>query len=513
MKIIKTGKRIWENRHETFTEDIADLYALGNAEGLDALSTYNDTTRAFMGLINEALKTQTPLRSLGAGWSWPKIATVNGGVMLDTRSLNASFDISSQSLKTNYTGDPANLLFAQCGVSIQELGALLKLKGKSLKTSGASNGQTIAGMIGSGAHGSAFDFGAATEFVIGIHIVLSPTRHVYLERASAPIVSATFIENIEAEHVLDDELFNAALVSFGSFGIIHGVMIETENLFLLEMYNQRLPYDESESGKILKGIMETLDFNNANLPGGAERPYHFAVLINPYDLQNGAYVTTMYKRDYHSNYSSPAKNMEGIGPGDDAPAFIGKLTNLLPAVIPTLVTELLGRSLLVSKNDVAGRPIKELGTLDETFSNTKLRGKLLSAAVGIPIEKVNEAIKLVLEANKEIGPFPGLFAFRFVKKSSATLGFTKFDYTCVMELDAAYSPGVYRYYTKIWQLLELNDIPFTFHWGKENELFPERIQRMYGPAADSWLLARERLLDPEVRKIFTNPLLEQWGLG
>ena len=70
-----------------------------------------------------------------------------------------------------------------------------------------------------------------------------------------------FIQKLGAELVQDDELFNAALVSFGSFGIIHGVLIETEELFLMETYMRRMPYDDT-----LKKLMETLNFSTATLP-------------------------------------------------------------------------------------------------------------------------------------------------------------------------------------------------------------------------------------------------------
>ncbi|SEW43855.1 FAD binding domain-containing protein [Chitinophaga sp. YR573] len=507
MKIIKTRRNTWTNRHDTFTENIKDLYELGNEADLDALNSYNDATRSFLNMIGEAIATQTPLRSLGGGWSWTKIATVHSGVMLDTKPLNTRFTISKASVSDAYTGDPGHLLFAQSGMSVQEIDEFLQERGQSLKTTGASNGQTIAGAISTGVHGSAFDFGAMPEFVVGLHIVVGPTRHVYLERASAPVVSDAFIQNIRAEHILDDDLFNAALVSFGSFGIIHGVMIETEDLFLLETYMQQMPYDDS-----LKGIMETLDFSNAKLPCGNERPYHFSVLINPYDMGKGVYVTSMYKRAYTKDYKPPVDNAAGIGPGDDAPTFIGLLTDSIPALVPLLVNKVLGASLAVSKLDAQNKPIRELGTVGEIFKNTTLRGRLLSAAVGFPINKANQVIDLMLKANKEIGPFAGLFSFRFVKQSTATLGFTKFAHTCVMELDATYSSGIYNFYSQIWKTLEDNNIPFTFHWGKVNELSPARISNMYGGAATSWKAARNKLLDANSIKVFTNPILQQWGL-
>ncbi len=499
MKVIKTGNTSWENRHETFVEDIKDLYELGNEDNLDALNSYNDATKGFQALIHDAITTQTPLRSLGAGWSWMKIATVNNGVMLDTKPLNTAFDITANSVSPAYTGDAEHLLFAQSGKAIWELGQHLRQRNLSLKTSGASAGQTIAGAIGTGAHGSAFDFGAVQDFVVGLHIIVGPNRHVYLERASAPVVSDAFIQNLQTELVQDDDLFNAALVSFGSFGIIHGVMVEAEDLFLLESYLRRMPYDDS-----LKAMMQTLDFSTANLPCGNERPFHFAVMLNPYDKDNGAYVTTMYKRPFVPGYQPPVDNAAGIGPGDDAACFIGTLTQVIPALVPVVVNEVIKTSLTLHD--------KQFGTLGEIFNNTILRGKLLSAAIGIPISYVNQVADLMLNINKTVGPFTGIFAFRFVKQTKATLGFTRFDHTCVLELDAPYSNETYNFYTQVWKMLEDENIPFTCHWGKVNELFPERIARMYGPAVDQWIAARNKLLDADSLKVFTNSILQQWGL-
>jgi hypothetical protein len=114
--------------------------------------------------------------------------------------------------------------------------------------------------------------------------------------------------------------------------------------------------------------------------------------------------------------------------------------------------------------------------------------------------------------NKTNGPFAGLFAYRFVKKSNATLAFTRFDFTCVLELDAAFSDVTRGFYTAVWKAFEDAGIPFTFHWGKINELDFTRISNMYGAGATSWIAARNKLLDADNRKVFTNAILQQWGL-
>ena len=499
MKIFKTGITSWENKHQTFVENIQNLYELGNEPAMDALSGYNDTTKGLQNLIQEAAQSNLMLRPLGAGWSWMQIATAPNALMVDTKALNTIFDISPGSVNPVYKGDTSKLFFAQCGNAVWELGRFLKTRNLSLKTSGASNGQTIAGLIATGAHGSAFDFGPAPEFVVGLHIIVSPARHIYLERKSYPVASAAFIHNIQAELVQDDDMFDSALVSMGSFGIVHGAMIETENLFLLECYMRRMPYDDT-----LKTLMATLDFSKAQLPCGNERPYHFAVSINPYDIDGGAYVTTMYKRPYTPNYQKPVDNPNGVGPGDDAAVFVGKLTDALPALVPVLVNKLVAGAFTPFE--------KVMGTLGEIFDNTTLYGKLSSAAIGIPLSQITRVTNILLEINKSNGPFVGLFAYRFIKKSKAKLAFTHFDYTCILELDAASSEKTKAFYSAVWKRLDAENIPFTFHWGKMNEQNFTRIKKVFGADADTWIASRNKLLDKNFMKVFNYPVLQQWGL-
>src|SRR5207248_1908880 len=100
-----------------------------------------------------------------------------------------------------------------------------------------------------------FRFGSMQDFVIGMHIVTGPDRAIWLERASHPVLSDLIIGGLGAELVRDDTLFNAALVGFGSFGIIHGLMIEAEPLYLLEVTRVRMALEAS-----LRTAMRTLNF-------------------------------------------------------------------------------------------------------------------------------------------------------------------------------------------------------------------------------------------------------------
>jgi FAD binding domain-containing protein len=501
MKKVKAPFAEWENEHHTFKDTISALYTLGNELSLEAIQLYNDATAGIQQILADAVNTNTPVRALGSGWSWSKVAHVNG-IMLNTQMLNAKFTMSAASTSPKYQGDPGKLFFVQCGMAVWELNQFLKGKKLSLKTSGASNGQTIAGVLSTGAHGSAFQFGSISEFVVGLHIIVSPGKHVYLERERYPVVNKNFTDRIGATLICRDDLFDAALVSFGSFGIIHGVMVEAEDIYLLESYEQRIPYDD----KLIK-VMESLDFSNANFPPhGNEKPWHLQVILNQFDMENGAYVTTMYKRPYRTDYTPPPSDLNKAGPGEDAAAIIGIITDKVPMLIHTLLNTLIKQ---VNPIDPENKP--RFGTSGEIFSNTSLRGKVISSAIGIPTTSISRVVKILLEENENT-PYAGIFSLRFVKKSTATLGFTKFDPTCVIEMDGSKSEDSLKFYTKIWNRLEAEQIPYTFHWGKMLELNPQRIQKMYDDSLDKWKAARLELLGPEMIKVFSNSLTQQWGL-
>ena len=499
-QITPTNNKTWTNRHNTFTQSIDNLFDIANGDTGSTINDYNATTAAIQSLIGRAISENKSLRALGGGWSFSNVAATDGWIV-NTKQLNMLFNITNpQSISPQYQGSHNQLLFAQCGNSVQELNTWLKNNNRSLKTSGASNGQTIIGLFSTGSHGSAIDFGSAQDFVVGLHIIVSPDKHIWLEKASYPVVTKTFTDRLQTELVRDDELFNAAVVSFGSFGFIHGAMIETEEIYLLEGYRQKIPIDNS-----LKHIMETLDFSNADfVPHGNERPFHFQAVIDQYDLQDGAYATIMYKRPYKKNYTPPVVDLDKAGPGDDVPAFLGKVTDLLPVITPKIVSKLVKQAYSL----YAG----VLGTSGEIFTNNNIRGRVVSTALGIPVDRVNEVNDLLIKLNETSGPFSGIFSYRYVKGSKATLAFTKFDPTCILELDGIESTITRNFYKTVWNELAARNIPYTFHWGKINDLDETKLKSMYPGNVDKWITVRNKILPPSSLKVFNSPTLSAWGL-
>jgi FAD/FMN-containing dehydrogenase len=484
--------------HGNFVHPIENLFTISNGTESDVLAGYNETTNLIAKFIGQAGTEGKSVRALGGNWSWTKVGYTNNWILSSIR-LNRIKRIAAQEVDPSYgVHEQDKLVFVQCGCSILELNRALESLGRSIKTSGASNGQTIAGLISNGTHGAAIDFGSSPDFVTGLHIILSLERHVFLEPASRPVVSDLFIEKIGAELIRNDDLFYAALVSFGSFGFIHGVMIETDPLFLLNMFRKRIASAD------ITPLMETLDFTNTSfLPHPGRRPHHFQVTINPFATDEGYYTTVMYKEPHRDSYPRIQFDASIAGPGEDAPILLGRLTGLLPGISPLIVKQTLKAAYKNIDN--------AWGTHGEVFAATPVKGKVLSCAIGIPVAHTNEVLDICFHLNKKHS-FVGIFACRFIKPTKALLGFTRFSPTCVAEFDSFETGSTWRFYRDLWQELENSGIPYTFHWGKVNNLDAAKVAKMYGPGVEKWIQARNSLLSPKMLQVFTNDFMKQTGL-
>ena len=489
----------WENVHKNFSQPIERFSDIrpprDSASDIDA--GLRKTTSDLQTLISNASADNLHLRAFGGGWSLSKVAATNG-CLLNTKRLNLNRCVASEDISPNYTGDRRQLYLAQCGMSIKELNLTLETYSRSLKASGASNGQTIVGAMSTCTHGSAFDFGPIPNFVVGLHVIVSPDRHVWLERASRPVVSDHFIQSLDTQLIQDDTIFNAALVSFGSFGIIHAVMIETEPLYLLEANRKRSSFDDST-----RDALKRLDLPNLPVQYPDERPYHFEVTMIPKYRNDAVLYTSMYKRTYDPDRRSPP-NRNPIEMGDDALGTLGGITDNARWLARLL-------SAGFAKNNY--KPYRnKIGTLGDIFTDTDVKGKATSMSVAVPLHYASEALDRVLYVHDQEGPFPGVIVMRFVKRCEALLAQTKFDTTCVIDLEGAQSNRSTEIFKKLWCELDGN-IPFTLHWGKINDwLNPDRVRDMYGSKVDQWIASRHQLLDSATRKIFSNEFLKKVGL-
>lgn len=514
----------WENAHQNFVHTFkADASFKLRIPHSDPTDQYRDTTKNFQWLIRYAIENKIQLRAIGNGWSFSEVAVCEGG-LVDTKALRLSYNLGKSFVSTDYINKgkkASDLFFAECGISVLDLNEKLEQDSdpkRCIKASGGSNGQSIAGCTSTGTHGSAFKVGAVHDAVVGLHIVVGAERHVWIEKKSNPVASDEFLQWLGAEPIKDDDIFNAAVVSFGSFGFIHGILLETEPIFLLEQFRT----GDIEYNDALKPAINNLDFTGlldllpASPDGPGKELYHFEIIVNPQQFEpnnpaKGVFFKTMYKIPYRENYPKIQIDDKGFTYGDD---LLGVIQTVVDALGPKLSAKLV--RVLVNKFFPLAFKSREstIGTIGETFCNTKFKGKVASAAIGIDSSNVSTVLEEVIKINKT-NPFPGGIALRFVKGTGALLGFTHFPKTCIIELDGVDSNLSRTFFKRIWDRLEELSIPYTLHWGKINfNLNPDLVKKMYGAeTVKKWQACRNKLLNVETRKVFTNTFMIKCGLA
>ncbi len=502
----RTDIRSVEGRHRAYTQTIEGYYNFSPAPPGDALEEYNRVTEELQDMIAEAIQTGKTLRAMGASWSLSKVG-VTEHRLINTKNLSLKFRLADRHISPAYAGDPTKLRFLESGSEIGRINQYLFDQGLSLKASGSNNGQTLAGAVSTGTHGAAFKFGATPDFVVGIHLITGPSTQVYLQRESYQVVNPGFAAALGAELKNDDTLFNAALVSFGSFGIIHGMLIEARERFLLHAYRSFQPFNSA-----LKTAMSTLNFSELNLPKPAADLYHFQVYFNPNEgtPPEQAAVLLMFEAPWTEGYQPPAWDDAEPGPGASGLEIIAALIGAIPDPLTGLVMPLLNARVREHLKEYA-----ITGTFKDLFRNEKAEGRLFVSDIGIPLSRSLEALSIAFDTYANFGTLlPMTCMMRFVAKTKALLGHTQWDPTCTLEIDAPNTPKVREYANAVWTRLEQAGIPFTMHWGKFNWfLTPARVQSMYGENVQEWIRSRKTLLSPEVRSVFTNDFLRSVGLA
>ena len=117
----------------------------------------------------------------------------------------------------------------------------------------------------------------------------------------------------------------------------------------------------------------------------------------------------------------------------------------------------------------------------------------MACGVAVPAERCVEALDVCFKVYKDEGDvLPLILSHRFVKGTQATLGFTRFPKTAVLEIDSLNMDSTRAYLHKVWNALDAAGIPFTLHWGKFNmHLNAQQVRNRYGAAVDDWIASKK----------------------
>ena len=134
------------------------------------------------------------------------------------------------------------LVHVRASIKLSHLNWLLDGRGLAMATLGGSNGQTLAGAIGTATHGTNPGLPPIQDFIHAVHLVGPGGVQWWIEPSSRRVTRPEAMEELKANGTLDpclrveydDELFNASLVSLGGAGVMFAVVLEAVPAHALE---------------------------------------------------------------------------------------------------------------------------------------------------------------------------------------------------------------------------------------------------------------------------------------
>jgi FAD binding domain len=502
-RAIRRGPQRWENYHGTASCQLADRIELWNGATVSGRDTLKEAATLIWHLLREAKDQGVTVRAVGSAWSPAPIALSPGGWQLEMPRLNRTFRLAASDLAPGNATDPAALILSQGGALIDEINDRVERDlARSLRTTGASNGQTVAGAIATGTHGSVLSAGGTQDHVRAVQIVTA--ADIWWVEPAAGFLSDAFIAASGAVPLRDDDAFEAARLSVGSLGVVSAVVLETVPRYLVEAYQAKRTVSHSEIEMLAAGDFRAF----SKLAGRDEEPYFVQVIVNPYNPDRGkALVKLLYRRDWRPDYPKPGP--AALGASYDTLTLLGDLLERFPFLRGWLLQLTMELAYPDAPKPGEALPIGTWGEMTET--HTPL-GSLFNGSVTVAREHLGAVFGTILEAYRAGGGGNSV-TIRFMEQATGLLAPARFQHNAVIDFDGVRSAASLESYHRVLAALDARGIAFGRHWAKTNSLNAARVRRDYGEKLDRFLAAQMRIIpDPADRALFRNPELVHLGL-
>jgi hypothetical protein len=264
------------------------------------------------------------VRAVGSGWSYPDVSIgpeVTWAIRTDElkQVLNGTDPTMPDgvipfALKDELRLDARHYVHVEAGIKIHDLNCELDAKGLAMITLGGSTGQSLAGVISTGTHGSDVALGPIPDVVQAIHLVGPGGQEWWIERAGAgSITDRTRLEqardagrlcrDIRIEY--DDQLFAAVLVSAGRMGVVYSYVVRVRDAFNLKITSEKQPWSVAA---------DTIRTNIRDASPPTEE--WIEIVLNPYVNPAGDRDCVITRKKPTSDPATPqSSDYPGVPPG------------------------------------------------------------------------------------------------------------------------------------------------------------------------------------------------------
>lgn len=525
----------WANFHATVFRTVSDYRVIVGDTPDDRPDAHFAATAACLKLfIGEAMTQQRAITTAGTSWSFSALLDGEGAI-LETVQDQAVFNVDRAMLAPSSTLDPGLLVLASGGTKIATLNMFLEgqVPERSLHTTGSYNGQSVAGMMGTGVHGSALGYGPFHNHVRGVHLVTDDHQSVWIERGPEPIFDDGFVARFADRRVNDEALFEAALVHLGGLGIANAVALKVRPRLRVDVVRAMKSLDRDD---IL--LLQSGDYRGfAKAMGHDRTPYYIELTLDPFNpFRDGAHwlasdtAVTLYFED----------TAEKAGIVESAAAVYGASVDSLQQILKAAETYL-GAQVIANADaipppalPIAFLAIARFDALRQGYEANKRWGEVCGAfqryqigetiinlhndAFAVPRGRLLDALTAVRNAFPLLAGGHLVATVRFVNGSRGTMAFTRFPETVVINLDGLRTAKSRAAVAQTRRNFDSGGIPFSQHWGKMGVITHDRLVREFGdpyvPGTrfHSWRRARETLVPPSARAVFHSKAFDDWGL-
>lgn len=501
----------WQNYHTTISDRSIPYFC--TVLGAD-MRTHGTSLKEILGYC---FQNGVRVRALGGRWSLSPINTPED-VTIDTANMEQVNRISADWLTADYLASRRpgfEPMIVQGGATIASIHRRFASQGLAMRTSGASDGQRIAGAIATGTHGAAIDIGAMHDTVLGMHIVVAPDRAVFIQPSKHACKDdvgrwlGTSL-GIATENIADDDVFHAVIVSLGAMGFVHAVVLEAEPLYVLR---RTIGWTKWESPDVW-ATLEKLQ------PTGIAKPCHIQALFNPYPDDpepvfdyKSAYTIVMERIPCPNGIPPPTTPITPVF-NSDAMSFVGHLLDEAPTYLDRLVIRPLIRNQI--------EKIWPKG-VEERFPGTMFGPCTLPAGPGNSTEifvdhaNARRALHVLKDqldkrSHEDGWHHAGLISARVMAGTRAHLGMNQWPLSCAIELPGIRTEYVNKLQRNLYLALSNASIPFVCHWGQEHRMERYQLDAVYGSKVEAWRSARRGLLDQKGLYVFGCDHLHHLGL-
>lgn len=540
----------WSNYHLTVSNDIdehgsydaAELGACDAPSSLSGPRRFAATRGELHKFIAKALRQDKAAGMLGKAWSFSALVG-NHNLELDLTGLAGCSIAKPAELHSDCAINPHEIAYVSGGTTLRCLAEwAAKLEPRmSITTSGTHLGPTVAGGFGTASHGSRLGFGGLQDMILGVHLIVSGNRSVWVERADTPVLKTATARRFASTVIRSDDIFEDVLIHLGGMGIVNGVALRLEPYQAYNVLAVSHPLWPGWEEQVESGAFEAI----STRLGHPAEPCFYEVTIDPFDNDGE-------RRAIHLMYYPAPAGILPPEPGEQVHAV--HASDAIAMMVQAILHQMSEKDVALLKTsdpepqfsafsyyemlfkqayapfklpidaDAETRGWERLHTDEIT---TDMPGALYNASYSVPREDVGRALDAILKASQRLAQ-SFLYTIRFVTNPSGTLKFTRFAENAVIEIDGVsdrapspvYQLGVHTKTgaMKVRTELDMAGIDYSMHWAKLGQLDQPKVEHDFGPARDAaspiarWRATRDLLLPPKVRPLFVNNAIRDYGL-